>query len=164
MLDLAQIREVLPHGYPMVLVDRIVAVVPGQSIVGIKAITASEPCYASVPRGRPATHYAYPASLLLESFGQTAAVLWLHSARLRGVRSDEILMFAVARDCVIEGIAVPGDLVRHEARLTNTVGDNIFVSGNSWVGERRIATFGSMVATLRPRVMVRAHAHGRQEQ
>jgi 3-hydroxyacyl-[acyl-carrier-protein] dehydratase len=149
-LDFVRIRALLPHGHPMILVDRIVAVVPGESIVGVKAISACEPCYAGLERDLPLTRYAYPSSMLLESFGQTAAILWLHSERLRGERRDGVLMFAVARNCVIEGQAFPGDVVRHDAKLEGTVGENLFVSGTSWVGERRIANIESMVAVLRP--------------
>ena len=153
-LDYSEIRALLPHGPPIVLVDRIQSLVPGQSIVGIKAISACEPCYANVARGLSLSHYAYPSSLLLESFGQTAAILWLYSERLRGTGHAGVLMFAIARNCVVEGSALPGDVIRHEARLDSIVGDNVFVSGASWVAKRRIASIESMAAVIRPQTTI----------
>jgi 3-hydroxyacyl-[acyl-carrier-protein] dehydratase len=147
VLGYAQIMEILPHGHPMVLVDRVISLSVGERIVATKAITASEPCFAGIARGHSVAA-AYPTSLLLESLGQTAAILWLQS--MQAARSPQsVLMLTVVRDCVVEGRAYPGDLVRHCARIENVVGDNVFVSGESWIGNRRIIHAGSMVAVIR---------------
>src|SRR5690348_1398482 len=115
----------------MVLVDRVLSFEPGVSITGIKAITGSEPCYSGLPVGLESERYAYPTSLLIESFGQTAAILWLKSLRLPNQDRNNVFMFAVVRNCRIEGRAFPGDVVRHVARLDHVVGDNVFVTGES---------------------------------
>jgi 3-hydroxyacyl-[acyl-carrier-protein] dehydratase len=151
MHDVSHIRGLLPHGHPMLLVDSVVAHDPGRSIEAVKAITICEPCYAGLDPRLPADRYAYPASLLLESFGQAAALLWLLSSNTDGVGATRILMLVAARDCRIEGCAMPGDVVRHVARVDHMLQDNVFVEGESYVGDRRIATIGSMMAVLRPR-------------
>src|SRR5258708_39003990 len=138
----------------MVLVDCVLSFEPGVSITSIKAITGSEPCYSGLPVGLELGSYAYPTSLLLESFGQTAAIRWLKSVRPPNVDRNNLFMFAVARNCRIEGRAFPGDVVRHVARLDHVVGDNVFVSGETCIGHRRIATMGSMIATVRARCIV----------
>jgi 3-hydroxyacyl-[acyl-carrier-protein] dehydratase len=146
MLEHVQICDILPQGHPMVLVDRVLSLQPGVSITAVKAVSGSEPCYAG---GR---HFAFPVALLLESFGQAAALLWLSQ---RGSPSgDEVLMLTTVRDCLIEGTAYPGDTLRHVAQLDNVVGDTVIVRGETWVEGRRIAVIGSMVATLRPRSSV----------
>jgi len=154
MLDHAAIRKLLPQGHPMSLVDRIVSLDPGISIVGIKAITGSEACYRHVPTGAELTRFAYPVSLLLESFGQTAAVLWLTSAARLQLHGDRVLLLVAARDCRIEGRAFPGDVLRHVARFDQVLGDNVFVEGEVLVADRRIATIGSMMAVMRPRTAI----------
>lgn len=148
MLDHIDIRAILPQGHPVVLLDRVIAMVPGQSLIGEKAVSGCEPCYADPQAAQE--RYAYPPSLVLESFGQAAAILWLESARPNGLDADELLMFTVARGCEMLGAAYPGDVLRHHVRLDNIVGDNVFVTGDVSVGDRRIMTIGSMVATLRP--------------
>jgi 3-hydroxyacyl-[acyl-carrier-protein] dehydratase len=143
----------------MVLVDRIVALDPGVSIVGLKAITGSEPCYRGPAAGGGRERAAYPVSLMLESFGQTAAILWLAGLGTSPVRDDHVLMLVAVRDCTIEGRAFPGDVLRHVARLDQVIGDNVFVEGQILVGDRRVATVGSMMAVMRPRTVLSQRAN-----
>lgn len=151
MLEYSQIRSILPQGHPMVLVDRVESLEPGVSIVGIKAITGSEPCYRNLDNGLRPERYAYPTSLLVESFGQTAAILWLQSNKSGKRHQDEVLVFVGARNLQIEGHAYPGDVLRHVARLDRVISDTVFVEGEVWLNDRRIASIGSMIAALRPR-------------
>jgi 3-hydroxyacyl-[acyl-carrier-protein] dehydratase len=158
MLDYSQIRSILPHGHPTLLVDRVVSLEPGVSAVGIKAITGSEPCYRDLPSGSGPRHYAYPVSLLIESFGQTAAILWLRSVRSVEESADHVLMFVAARDLRIEGQAYPGAVLHNIVRLDRIVSDTVFVGGEVWLENRRIISVGSMIAALRPRSVVMGHA------
>jgi 3-hydroxyacyl-[acyl-carrier-protein] dehydratase len=150
-LDPSAIRSLLPHGHPMLLVDRLVALEPGRSGVGVKAVTLSDSSYSRLDRDVAPRAYAYPTSLLLESFGQTAALVWLAGAGEQAFDSGRVLMLALARDCEVEGQAMPGDSVRHVVWIDQILGDNVFVAGESFVGERRIVRVGSMMAVLRPR-------------
>ena len=108
----------LLHRHPILLVDRLVQLQPFERIIAEKAVSGSEPCYAGMRDGLPTRAYAYPASLLLESFGQTGALLWLESLRSTGrAVPDGTLIFAAARDVVFHRPVLPGDVVRHVGRL-----------------------------------------------
>ena len=159
MLDHPEIRALLPQDHPMVLVDRVLSLDLPDQIVSIKAITGTEACYRDLPRDLPPECYAYPASLLLESFGQTGALLWLKSTQALANQADQVLLFVAARDCKFEGRAFPGDVVRHVARLDHRVGDHFFITGDTWIEQRRIATFGSLIATVRSRFSTGAGSH-----
>ncbi|MBW4721848.1 3-hydroxyacyl-ACP dehydratase FabZ family protein [Saccharothrix obliqua] len=148
MREHADVRAALPQRHPLLLVDRVLELTPGESITTVKAITATEPCYAGLPDG-PGVSYAYPVSLLIESFGQSAALLWLAGGGDARDR-DAVLMFAGAREYRVEGSAHPGDVVRHEVRLDSVIADTAIASGTSWVGGRRIATVATLIATRRP--------------
>lgn len=152
MSEHADIRKVLPQRYPLLLVDRVLDLEPGRSIRTIKAITGTEPCYAALPEGAAVAQYAYPCSLMIESFGQSAALLWLDgNPPVEPAGADEhVLMFAGARDYRFEASAYPGDVLRHEVRLESVLADTAFASGETWVGDRRIATVGTLIATRRP--------------
>jgi 3-hydroxyacyl-[acyl-carrier-protein] dehydratase len=150
MRDHSRIRALLPQRHPMLLVDRVIRLEPGVSICATKAITGSEPCYQGLAEGLAPQRYAYPTSLLIESFGQAAALLWLASDQPGAVHSDEVLLFAAARDCHVHGHAFPGDVLRHMVRLDAVAGGAAFAEGETWVDERRIASFGSLIATVRP--------------
>jgi 3-hydroxyacyl-[acyl-carrier-protein] dehydratase len=152
-LDHGQVRMVLPQAAPMVLIDRVEWLDPGRELRAVKAVNGSEPCYEHLPGGLPRQRYAYPTSLLLESFGQAAAVLW-HSRDGRLVDGNSLLMFAAAHDCQFYGRAYPGDVVRHEVRFERLIANTGFATGESWVGDRRIATMGTFIAAVRPLSML----------
>ncbi|MBW3668370.1 MAG: beta-hydroxyacyl-ACP dehydratase [Actinobacteria bacterium] len=144
------VAALLPQGHPMVLVDRVDRLEPGDSIEAIKAVTASEPCFARLDQGCPSRAWAYPFSLVIESFGQAAALLWLSTVDDDGPKPDRLLMFAAARGVEQHAAIHPGDVMRHVVRLDHVVGDNAFVTGHTQVGYRLVASFGSMVAVTRP--------------
>lgn len=157
MTTAVHIRATLPQRYPLLLVDRVLLQQPGH-IETIKAVTSTEPCYADVPDDADHADYRYPVSLLIESFGQSAALLWLSEHRTshaEGVAAEadateQTLLFVGARDYEVHGYAYPGDVVRHVVRLERVVADTAFASGESWVGDRKIATVGSLMAARRP--------------
>jgi 3-hydroxyacyl-[acyl-carrier-protein] dehydratase len=151
MLDHAAIRDILPQRFPMLLLDRVVVEEPGVAVTGYKAVTAAEPCYRDLPDRLPAAAYAYPVSLLLESFGQAAAVLWLHTGGSPPRDADAVLMLGALRDCRIEGAVYPGDVLRHEVRLEHATPGAAFARGETWIGDRRVATMGTFVAVTRSR-------------
>jgi 3-hydroxyacyl-[acyl-carrier-protein] dehydratase len=148
-MDFVAIQAALPQRYPLLLVDRVLSLDPGRRIETVKAVTATDPCYAGLSDTAGADAYAYPVSLLIESFGQSAALLWLRDAEPSG--GDSVLLFVGARDYVVEGNAYPGEVVRHVVELEQVVADTAFATGESWVGDRRIATIGSLMAARRPR-------------
>lgn len=150
----ADITKVLPQSHPMVLVDRVTAMDPGGSIVAIKAISGCELCYQGLESGVGARRYAYPASLLLESFGQTAALLWLTSQKMTSVGKDNLLVLAGVRGCRILESVFPGDVIRHRARLDAMGRDYVLVSGETFVGSRMVMHIDEMLAALRPMKVV----------
>jgi 3-hydroxyacyl-[acyl-carrier-protein] dehydratase len=151
MLGHADIRALMPHRHPVLLVDRVIEVVPGERIVAEKAITGSEPCYAELAEGLGQEAFAYPRSMLVESFGQAGGVLWAVTRAARGGNTTGMPIFATLRDCVFSQEAFPGDVVRHVVWIDQLVGDNIFLKGEMWLGDERLAEIGSVLAVLRPR-------------
>lgn len=150
MREHADIRAILPQRFPLLLVDQVIGLRPGKSITTIKAITGTDPCYADLPDGADPWRYDYPSSLIVESFGQSAALLWLGGQPAADAADDSVLMFIGARDFRFEGSARPGDVLRHEVELESVLAGTAFASGQTWVGDRRIATVSQLIATQRP--------------
>lgn len=140
----------LPHAHPMILVDRVPALVPGRSVVAEKAVTGTEPCYRE-----PGGTRAYPVSLMLESLGQAAALPWLRETG--PVSPADVLMFVGLRGYRVTGAAYPGDVLRHVVELVSVKADTAFATGGTWVGGRRIASVDTLIAAVRPRSLLGAN-------
>ena len=158
MIEYAQLCALLPQRYPMLLLDRVVEVRPGHSITAVKAVTGAEPCYRDLPDGAGPDHFRYPPALIVESFGQAAAVMWLLDSRALDA-AGTVPMLAAVKDFRFEGDAYPGDVLRHEVRLDHAVDGAAFGTGEVYAGSRRIATVGSLLAVVRPSASVTQAAH-----
>ena len=66
-----EIMAVLPHRYPFLMIDRILACVPGQSVVALKNVSANEPCFQGHFPGYP----VFPGVLLVEAVAQAAGII-----------------------------------------------------------------------------------------
>ncbi len=101
--DILAIRRMIPHRYPMLLVDRLVNVKPGVSAVGIKGVTANEPHFEGHFPSRP----VMAGVLIVESMAQTAGVLVVETLHL--MDSDALVYFMSIESAKFRATVVPGD-------------------------------------------------------
>ena len=73
--DILRIVEMIPHRYPMLMIDRVVDMVRDRSATGIKNVSINEPQF----RGHFPNHPVMPGVMIVESMAQTAAVLVVHT-------------------------------------------------------------------------------------
>ncbi|WP_188235823.1 3-hydroxyacyl-ACP dehydratase FabZ [Sphingopyxis sp. LK2115] len=78
--DIRRVLGLLPHRYPMLLVDRVVSMVKDQSIHAVKAVTMNEPFFQGHFPGRP----IMPGVLIVEALAQAGGVLAIESLGLAG--------------------------------------------------------------------------------
>ena len=71
MLDINEIKEIIPHRYPFLLVDRILEVEEGKKAVGIKNVTANEEFF----NGHFPDYPVMPGVLILEALAQATGIL-----------------------------------------------------------------------------------------
>ena len=79
-MDVRRIMAMLPHRYPMLLVDRVLEIVPDQSIRAVKAVSMNEPFFQGHFPGRP----IMPGVLIVEALAQAAGVLAIDALGLEG--------------------------------------------------------------------------------
>lgn len=149
-LNFAEIRDLLPHRFPISMVDRVHSMEPGYSLIASKCITSNEPCYRTLRDGVPQRQCAYPQSLLIESFLQAAGLLFLCSVVLPGDPTEYVMLFGSITECEFPGDAFPGDQVEHRVRTDRVLTDSAILTGESWVGDQMIARYGQAVVAIRP--------------
>jgi 3-hydroxyacyl-[acyl-carrier-protein] dehydratase len=109
MLDINDIRAILPHRYPFLLVDRIVELEP-ERIVGIKSVTLNEPFFA----GHFPDFPVMPGVLIIEAMAQTAGVLVLKTI---ADRANKLVLLVAVENARFRRPVVPGDCLRMEMKV-----------------------------------------------
>jgi 3-hydroxyacyl-[acyl-carrier-protein] dehydratase len=108
--DIEWILSVLPHRYPILLVDRVLEMEPGKRIVAIKNVTISEPVFLGHFPGRP----VLPGVFLIEGMAQAGGLLLLSDVP---DRQSKLLLFAGIEDAKFRRPVVPGDQIRYEVEV-----------------------------------------------
>ena len=106
VLDIKRIMHAIPHRYPMLMIDKVVDVVPGNSAVGIKNVTVNENFF----QGHFPDHPVMPGVLIIESMAQTAAVLVVES--LGAHAAGKVVYFMTIENAKFRRPVVPGDTLR----------------------------------------------------
>lgn len=149
MLTAAGVRELIPHRYPMLLVDRVLELEPGERVVTAKAITTNEPWYSTLGENAGDRDLAYPGVLLIESFAQSAGVLGTTVGLGGDSASDQVTLIGAAADIRFGGRVFPGDRVEHTVRVVRTFDDSAIVEGESRAEGATVLTVGRMVLAFR---------------
>ena len=108
--DIEWILSVLPHRYPLLLVDRVLEMEPKKRIVAIKNVTFNEPIFAGHFPGRP----VFPGVLLIEGMAQAGGLLLIHDIP---DRAKKLIYFAGIDEAKFRRPVVPGDQVRYELEV-----------------------------------------------
>lgn len=141
-LDVEDLRALLPHRYPMLLVDRILELQPGERVVGLKNVTINEPFF----QGHFPGEAVMPGVLILEAMAQVANVMLLSKAEHQGK-----LAFLAGVDKVrFKQPVVPGDTLIIEATMMWLRSDYGKVKLVARV-EGKVATEGEIMFALRMR-------------
>lgn len=108
-MDQSQIKAVIPHRPPFLLVDRIVELAPGRRAVGLKKVSHNEDCLLACRNGRR----VLPGALVLEAMAQVGAVAVLSLPEHRG----KTTLLAGIENASFNREVLPGEVIRIEAEI-----------------------------------------------
>lgn len=114
MLDINEIKEIIPHRYPFLLVDRVIEIEEGQRAIGIKNVTANEEFF----NGHFPQFPVMPGVLIVEALAQVGAVAMLKKEENKG----RLAFFTGIDNCRFKRQVVPGDQLRLEVEMTRVRG------------------------------------------
>ena len=130
MLDIMQIQEILPHRYPMLLVDRITDMELKQSIKGFKNVSISEPAF----QGHFPGHPIYPGVLILEGMAQCGGVLALKSSDLTDEEmKNKVIYFMSIDNAKFRTPVRPGDKLDYILEVIKMKSSLMVLKGQAFV-------------------------------
>lgn len=138
-LDINQIKEIIPHRHPFLLVDYIEDYEPGQFAVGYKCVTYREDFF----KGHFLQEPVMPGVLTVEALAQVGAVAILSKEENKG----KIAYFGGINKCKFKGKIVPGDKVKLETKI-------IKAKGPMGIGEATASVDGKVVVSAELTFMV----------
>ena len=132
-MSIEEIKEIIPHRNPFLLVDRITDMEPGKWAMGLKCVTVNEPFF----QGHFPGEAVMPGVLIIEALAQTGAVAILSEPEFRG----KTAMFAGIKNCRFKKKVVPGDVLELCCEIT---------------GRRGPVGFGKAVASVKNNIVAQA--------
>jgi len=114
MLDVQNIKEIIPHRYPFLLVDKVTEIEEGKRVVGLKNVSANEPFFA----GHFPEYPVMPGVLILEALAQVGAIAVLGMEENQG----KIGFLAGVDKCRFKKEVKPGDQLQLEVEIIRMKG------------------------------------------
>ncbi|PIE64336.1 MAG: 3-hydroxyacyl-[acyl-carrier-protein] dehydratase FabZ [Desulfobacterales bacterium] len=132
-INIMDIMRLLPHRYPFLLVDRIISLIPGKSICGIKNVTINEPFF----QGHFPQQPVMPGVLMLEGMAQTGGCMAYYTKpELVG---EKLIYFAGINKARFKKPVIPGDQVIYKLELVKQKRSIIVMNARGYVSDTIVA-------------------------
>ena len=132
-VDIIRIMQMIPHRYPMLMIDKVKNMVPDQTATGIKNVTINENQFI----GHFPTRPVMPGVMIIESIAQTAAVLVVHS--LGPVAEGKLVYFMSIDNAKFRKPVIPGDTMYVNVKIIKRRNSIWKISGEVYVDETLVS-------------------------
>ncbi len=141
--DIHQIMDIMAHRYPVLLIDKIVEMIPGEKVIGIKNVTVNEPFFQGHFPKRP----VMPGVLIIEAMAQAGGFLILNTVEDPLTKN---MFFASIERARFRKPVVPGDQLRMELIMVKYRLNTCKIEGKAFVGDEVVAEL-AYTASVVPR-------------
>jgi 3-hydroxyacyl-[acyl-carrier-protein] dehydratase len=145
-MDIVEIMSILPHRYPMLLIDRVIELEPKKRIVALKNVTANEPHFTGHWPDNP----IMPGVMTIEAMAQAGGALLLTEFSA-AEREDKLMYFTGIEAARFRKPVVPGDQLRIEVTVLNWRSTMVKLKGEATV-DGKLVSDAIFTAALVPRV------------
>jgi beta-hydroxyacyl-(acyl-carrier-protein) dehydratase fabZ len=128
MLDVNEIMQILPHRYPFLLIDRVVEIVPNETITAYKNVTIAEQVF----QGHFPEHPIYPGVMIIEGMAQAGGVLAFKSTNDEDL-SDKVVYFMSIDKAKFRIPVRPGDRLEYKISVIKHRGRIWVLNGEAYV-------------------------------
>ena len=137
MIDVVEIQKILPHRYPLLLIDRVVEMEAGKSIEAYKNITIGEQVF----QGHFPGHPIYPGVMIIEGMAQAGGVLAFKSMDQDGQEdaSNKVVYFMSIDKAKFRSPVTPGDKLVYKLDVLKHKGPVWVLFGKAYVDDKLVA-------------------------
>jgi len=132
MLDIQEIKKILPHRYPFLLIDRVVEMELGSHIVGFKNVSGNEPFFNGHFPEKP----IMPGVLIIEAMAQVGGILY---SETRGGMEGKIVFFMAMDNVKFRSVVIPGDRLVLKVKVIKKKTFNWKLEGKGYVDDKLVA-------------------------
>ncbi len=132
-IDIEKIKELIPHRYPFLLIDKLKDIVPFESAVGIKNVTFNENYF----QGHFESKSVMPGALIIESMAQSAGTLVMFSLK-KNYKNMAVFLLTVDKAKFRKPVC-PGDTLRNEVKKKKNIKNIWKFSCHSYVEKTLVA-------------------------
>lgn len=144
MMDVVEIQKILPHRYPLLLIDRVTDIVNNEKLLGFKNVSIGEQVFEGHFPGHP----IYPGVMILEGMAQAGGILAFKSMDMTEEEAAEKVVYFMSIDnAKFRSPVRPGDRLEYEISV-------IKHKGAIWVLQGKAFVDGKLVAEAELKAMV----------
>lgn len=129
-----EVKSCLKQRFPMLMVDRVLALEPGQSITTLKNVTGNEIQFL----GHFGDYAIMPGTLMIEAIGQSASLLFSHTSG-KGMEQKEFMALASVNDMRFLAPVLPGHVMLMDIRIVKMTGEAALIEGIARVDDTVVA-------------------------
>ena len=144
MMDVVEIQKILPHRYPLLLIDRVTDIVNNEKLLGFKNVSIGEQVFEGHFPGHP----IYPGVMILEGMAQAGGILAFKSMDMTEEEAAEKVVYFMSIDnAKFRSPVRPGDRLEYEISVLKH-------KGAIWVLQGKAFVDGKMVSEAELKAMV----------